>query len=481
MKTLIKQVALLGLTFLSFPSHRILASQEEQQQDSAASSPLSYGVDVSFPIHNAKVSTNYPWLPHNVHADTHPTPSEYKDMPIQPLGNVQERYDEFIKGCHEYYPRFARSCDITESDRIAMSLRQPASMQNYTQVGFQKIKTPPAVWKLISEFWEANKDKQNWSPENWGKGNTYTNHWAAPTYMVDVGNGGLRGGGYRLKNAIWDAARSTLQEWTGEELTQCSLYGIRVYTGGSILATHVDRLPLVTSAIVNVAQDVEEPWPLEVYSHDGKAYNVTMEPGDMVLYESHSVLHGRPFPMKGNYYANIFIHFEPTGHSLRHNAKFEGGVDVDEQYRESVSRGQGGHENFHDGLPSYIKVGSDEEIRWRRSHPSPQKAYTGQTEAHSAAAMGDLESLIKIIEKKKDMVHKKDVNGWTPIHEAARGGHVEVVRTLVERGADVNQVTGLTGEGGQSVLHLAIEHHGEDHPLVDYLMSLGAMSVGPEL
>jgi hypothetical protein len=58
---------------------------------------------------------------------------------------------------------------------------------------------------------------------------------------------------------------------------------------------------------------------------------------------------------------------------------------------------------------------------------------------------------------------------------------VEVVRTLVERGADVNQVTGLTGEGGQSVLHLAIEHHGEDHPLVDYLMSLGAMSVGPEL
>jgi hypothetical protein len=32
--------------------------------------------------------------------------------------------------------------------------------------------------------------------------------------------------------------------------------------------------------------------------------------GDMVLYESHSVIHGRPFPLKGKFYANIFIHFE---------------------------------------------------------------------------------------------------------------------------------------------------------------------------
>lgn len=39
-------------------------------------------------------------------------------------------------------------------------------------------------------------------------------------------------------------------------------------------------------------QDVDEPWPLEVIGHDGKAHNVTMEPGDLVLYESHSILHG---------------------------------------------------------------------------------------------------------------------------------------------------------------------------------------------
>jgi hypothetical protein len=63
-----------------------------------------------------------------------------------------------------------------------------------------------------------------------------------------------------------------------------------------ILHTHSPYFPLL---IVNVDQEVEEPWPLEVYGHDGKATNVTMMPGDMVLYESHSVIHGRPFPLKG--------------------------------------------------------------------------------------------------------------------------------------------------------------------------------------
>ena len=51
---------------------------------------------------------------------------------------------------------------------------------------------------------------------------------------------------------------------------------------GSILASHVDRLPLVISAIINVDQRVKEDWPLEIIDHSGKAVNVTMQPGEMV-------------------------------------------------------------------------------------------------------------------------------------------------------------------------------------------------------
>lgn len=111
---------------------------------------------------------------------------------------------------------------------------------------------------------------------------------------------------------------------------------------------------MVTSAIINVDQDVDEPWPLEVYGHDGKATNVTMEPGDMVLYESHSVIHGRPFPLRGKFYANIFVHFEPIEP-----------LDPDTT------------PNTYDpeaDLPPYLIPGSKWAQTWRHSNP---EGYTG--------------------------------------------------------------------------------------------------------
>jgi prolyl 4-hydroxylase len=93
--------------------------------------------------------------------------------------------------------------------------------------------------------------------------------------MAKVEDQSMNGGGVMLKQQVWDAARSTIEQWTGQRLAECSLYGIRIYEEGAILATHVDRLPLVSSAIINVDQDVDEPWPLEVIGHDGKAVNIT--------------------------------------------------------------------------------------------------------------------------------------------------------------------------------------------------------------
>lgn len=78
--------------------------------------------------------------------------------------------------------------------------------------------------------------------------------------MVSVENRTLKGGGALLKQKVWDASRDTIQEWTGQRLADVSLYGIRVYETGAVLAPHVDRLPLVSSAIINVDQDVDEPW-----------------------------------------------------------------------------------------------------------------------------------------------------------------------------------------------------------------------------
>mmetsp|Transcript_33233 Transcript_33233/g.40761 ORF Transcript_33233/g.40761 Transcript_33233/m.40761 type:complete len:153 (-) Transcript_33233:145-603(-) len=111
--------------------------------------------------------------------------------------------------------------------------------------------------------------------------------------MVSVDDTSLRGSGSALKTTIWENARSTIEEWTGgQDISPTSMYGIRVYQEGAVLVPHLDRLPLVASAMVNVAQDVDEDWPIEIYDHDGVAHNVTLAPGDMLLFESHSTIHG---------------------------------------------------------------------------------------------------------------------------------------------------------------------------------------------
>ena len=174
--------------------------------------------------------------------------------------------------------------------------------QNYTTLGFHKVRAPANLMAQIEKFWSRRfTSVANIPDETWTLGKTYTNHWSSPTKMLKIDSS--------MRKAIWDASKEALEEWTGVELSPTSLYGVRVYTEGAVLAPHVDRMPLVISGIVNVAQDVDEPWPLEVYGHDGNAYNITMDVGDMIFYESHSIIHGRPFPLKGRHFAVSYFFF----------------------------------------------------------------------------------------------------------------------------------------------------------------------------
>mmetsp|Transcript_14180 Transcript_14180/g.20251 ORF Transcript_14180/g.20251 Transcript_14180/m.20251 type:complete len:520 (+) Transcript_14180:159-1718(+) len=449
---------------------------------------VAYGVDISWPMHSPLVSNNYPHLEHNRDGSGKtPIPDEYKDMPLQIMGNKRKLYEDYMQGCRDKFDKGKRnrSCDSYEEDRVQMSLRQPQSMQNYTELGFKKIKAPETVFRLVKEFWDTNKHKIE--TENWGRANSYANHWSSPTGFLSVEDSKLRGGGNKLKDRIWNAAKDTLEEWTGQELTPCSLYGIRIYHEGAILATHVDRLPLVSSAILNVAQDVDEPWPIEVIGHDGMAYNITQEPGDMVLYESHSLLHGRPFPLVGRSYANVFIHFEPVGHSLRHGQGTDTNstTSIDNQYKQASQKKVGGHETHahEEGLPTYILPFTPEADHWKQQHPegwhvaSSVKDSTGSTLAHTAAQTGDVETLKDIAKNDPATLHKKDKLGWHPIHEASRGGHYDAVKLLIEHGSNVNEPA---NDKTTPLFWAQEEESHQNYKVIELLKSLGGISVGPE-
>ncbi|CAB9510807.1 Ankyrin Repeat [Seminavis robusta] len=285
----------------SLLNEAILRKEENNLEDEV---PLKYGVDVSFPMHH---------IPSSFSASSCKYTEENRVCKTTPLTKfAQDRLDyyhyNFLKGCKA---AFGEDCLRSEKERIEMAHRQPQTMKNMTSgLGFRKLRLPPEVFESILEFWQTNRHEAYDEP--WPAGGTYINHWETPPGVVRVDNTSLPGGGYDLTSQVWEALRPIVSEWTGQHLEEASMYGIRIYKTGNILATHVDRQPLVSSVIINVDQDLDEPWPLEVIGHDGLAHNITMEPGDLVLYESHSILHGRPYPLKGRFLANMFVHFEPT-------------------------------------------------------------------------------------------------------------------------------------------------------------------------
>jgi ankyrin repeat protein len=101
-------------------------------------------------------------------------------------------------------------------------------------------------------------------------------------------------------------------------------------------------------------------------------------------------------------------------------------------------------------------------------------------EAHAAAKAGELDKLRQQLdENANEVLSTRDENGWQVLHQASVGGNKEVVQLLVERGAEINART--HGGYGETPLRIAEKKYGAGHAVVDYLRSLGALSIGPEL
>ena len=79
----------------------------------------------------------------------------------------------------------------------------------------------------------------------------------------------------------------------------------------------------------------------------------------------------------------------------------------------------------------------------------------GRSVLHCAAVNGWVEMVEYITEETRGEIINDDkdkVLGVTPLHSAARGGHFDVVKHLLEKGAEVN------GKGGETPLHLACSY-----------------------
>jgi len=122
------------------------------------------------------------------------------------------------------------------------------------------------------------------------------------------------------------------EEFAGVPLVASNVFGLRLYRPGNTLEMHVDRLAThVVSSVLQVAQDVDEPWPL-VFERGGRLHEVFLAPGQMVLYEGATSVHGRPTPLHGRSFVNLFVHYRPvdwpwTADMLRMRAWRDGVID----------------------------------------------------------------------------------------------------------------------------------------------------------
>lgn len=167
----------------------------------------------------------------------------------------------------------------------------------------------------------------------------------------------------------------------------------------------------------------------------------------MVLYESHSVIHGRPFPLRGKFYANVFVHFEVLG-------------DLDPSDEPNADPAI--------DIPPYLVAGSEWEPEWRKSNPLGWKSRA--LDAREAARKGDSGTLHIISKAKPESFSETDENGWTPLHEAIRAGDLYSVQIIVRTTNDKNVKT----KHGFTPLRLAEDFLGVDHDVYKYLKKIGA-------
>jgi len=409
------------------------AQQVQQQQPRT----WSYGVDMSWPMQS---------IQRLLRAES---------SGASPFKGRYRAYHSYLQGCAAYYHN-AEACKRNDNDRMRLNQNQPRHMRNFTTLGYAKVMAPTKTFAILQAFWRRdhrddststaaavapnsvnhkNKKQQQQQQqqqrqqrrrrayrEEWSEASIYVNHWSHPTEIYPVDHDAPPYGlNLFERQVVIEEVRDVLQRWISKgtsssnsmmmttPLIATSMYGIRVYPHGSILAPHVDRLPLVLSAVINVAQGgMQDDWPLEVIGHDGVAVNLTLQPGEMIVYEGHSVIHGRPFPLNGSYYANLFLHFEPVGYTeemerkmmllrrdeqqqeeaasngrqhepedanvhdhRRHSAKelfekaFAKQLELQQETKEKrPPRPEDNTKTGHNRLPSYIQQGSQEAKRW---------------------------------------------------------------------------------------------------------------------
>jgi len=175
---------------------------------------------------------------------------------------------------------------------------------HFTRDGIKLVSLPPALRERLIKTWLENRKDR--TLERADDVYVRSNGGRNPMYIVQIDPD--------VKRDVQQFVFDELTRWTGLDLKHTYTYGIREYTNGASLMTHVDRgATHILAAIVHVGQiDVRQPWALTTENkYDPPADHLLGDGHDVALYEAATLAHGRPEPLDGDVYANLFFHYAP--------------------------------------------------------------------------------------------------------------------------------------------------------------------------
>eukprot|EP00928_Gymnodinium_smaydae_P046604 TRINITY_DN31055_c0_g1_i1.p1 TRINITY_DN31055_c0_g1~~TRINITY_DN31055_c0_g1_i1.p1 ORF type:complete len:640 (-),score=117.17 TRINITY_DN31055_c0_g1_i1:116-1975(-) len=384
--------------------------------------------------------------------------------------------------------RFFRSRDTVTTREHLEVLQQPRSLPRFTKLGFKLVKVPDDMQSKILKVYNDNKnDRRNEGWNFWGQ--TQVNIAERDQWMTTVELGNLR-------SEIREFLQPRLEKWVGMKLEHTSTYGFREYRDPAALRMHLDRSDvLVVSTTFSVYQEGfnQSDWPLEVLSFDGNQYRIEHPEGTMLYYESATLQHGKPGRLPGGLHAGLFVHFRPVDWASKKYTEFakrRSGLAA----RRDEDAARGRHPKQEGWPPQYYTYDSDDETSdlqegtylsmhnvcgdaseqrddeaFERSvlYPPRDPAELGEALMDACKGAGNDNDVRGLLDARAD-ANYRDVNGWSPIHEAARAHKGSTLDLLVARNARMDAKTGR----GETALDVAGSSRSAGKDVVDHIKRL---------
>ena len=172
----------------------------------------------------------------------------------------------------------------------------------YTDVGFKRDNLNKDLHQKILDFY--NDNSASLRAENVAGGYIETDGKGSASHTIEMPN--------ELRDEIHESLLSKAEDWSGIRLLPTYVYGVRIYNRGAILKPHRDREEThIIGVIINIDQKVDNPWALEIEDHKKNVHEVFLSPGEIIFYESATLDHGRPAPLDGDKFVNVFCHYMP--------------------------------------------------------------------------------------------------------------------------------------------------------------------------